>query len=194
MNGCRNYLASTMRLASFTPAVVAVLLGGAASAWGSTDFSARNERFQPSSTVTITKEKPRAVAPGKVLHAVPPRITPAVTTASDGPAFRHVTMTPASGPVRWDVFRVTAEASPMNAWNQRTTDLPAATRGTAPRLAERYQASIAQAVPVRAPGKPTIEPTATVPLNRFSAERDNVDANTRTVTKPAATPVSTPTH
>lgn len=180
-----------MRLVSITPALLAVLLGGATPARSSTDFSARNERFQPASAITIAKEKPRAVAPGKVLQAVPPRITPAVTAASDGPFFRRVTITPAAGPVRWDVFRVAAEPAPMHAWNQRPTDLPAATRVTPPRAAERYQASLAQAVPVRAPGQPTIERTPVVPLNRFSAERENAAANSRTVTKPAPTPVAT---
>ncbi|QYM78288.1 hypothetical protein K0B96_13390 [Horticoccus luteus] len=179
-----------MRLASFTPAVVAVLLGGALSARASTDFSARNERFQPGGGVMITTEKPRAATPGKILHAVPPRIVPDVTKASEGPSFRHVTITSAAGPVRWDVFRVTAEPATMNAWNHRKTNLPQATQVTEPRIAERYQSGVAQAVPVHAPGQPKIERTPNVPLNRFSADSDHAEANSRTVTKPAAAPVA----
>jgi hypothetical protein len=175
-----------MRLASLTPAAIAVLLGGAVPLSAGIDFTARNERFQPGATVRLTTEKP-SVTPAKVaVRSTPPRLTPAVSTAAESKHFRRVDVRPATAPQRPDVVPITPTPIRLSAWSGQTATISTA-EASRPITVSRYQDSLAAASQVSRQRQPTVAPTRAVPLDRFAGAPDpTTKRDSQAVQRPAA--------
>lgn len=177
-----------MRLASLTPAALAALLSGAVSLNAGTDFTARNDRFQPGGAgIGVTVEKPSATGAARAVRPTPPRvkIVPALVGEK---RFPHVTISPATAPTRPDVVHVTAQPLTLHSWNGQPARITTA-GATRPISVERYQASMAAASELSLKRQPTVAPTRAVPLDRFAGEGDgSTPRDSHAVQRPAAAP------